>query len=91
MNHSEWKDLLSQNVGIEELTCESSSFGDAELGLLSSPYIGATENRSWLLPALRCLRIQDIDISWESVVKLQAKRGALGKEGVPPLAILCIK
>ena len=91
MDHNEWKDVLSQNVGIEELTCESSSFGDAELGLLSNSYIGTTENRSWLLPALRCLRMQDLDISWESVVRLQTKRGPPGKEGVPPLTILCMK
>ena len=91
MSHNEWKDVLSQNVGIEDLTCESSSFGDAELGLLSSPYIGATESHSWLLPALRCLRMQDLDISWESVVRLQMVRGAPGKEGVSPLAILCMK
>ena len=91
MDHNGWKDVLSQNHGIEELTCESSSFGDAELGLLSSPYIGATENRSWLLPALRCLRMQDLDINWESVVRLQMVRGAPGTEGVPPLTILCMR
>ena len=35
--------------------------------------------------------MQDLDISWESVVWLQTMRGAPGKEGVRPLTILCMK
>lgn len=86
-----WKNVLSQNVGIEELTCEFSSFGDAELGLLSSPSTSPTEGHPWLLPALERLRMQDLDISWESVERLQMARGAPGKGGLTPLTIIWMK
>ena len=70
MDHNEWKDdLFPRRWHREELTCESLSFGDAELELLSSPSMNPIESTLRLLPALRCLRMQDIDISWESVVK----------------------
>jgi hypothetical protein len=91
MDHSGWKNILSQNVGIEELTCESSSFGDAELGFLSSPSASPTESHPWPLPTLKCLQIQGLDISWESVSRLQMARGVSGKEGVTPLSIIWMK
>lgn len=88
MDHYGWKNVLSQNVGVEELTCISSSFGDTELGLLSSPSTSPTEGHPWLLPALKYLRMQELGISWESLVALQMARGAPEKEGVTPLTIL---
>lgn len=88
MDHHGWKNVLSQNVGIEELTCVSSSFGDTELGLLSSPSTSPTEGHPWLLPALKYLRMQELSISWESLVALQMARGAPEKEGVTPLTII---
>lgn len=76
LDHSGWKNILSQNTGIEELTCKSSSFGDAELGLLSSLSTSPTESHPPLLPALKYLQMQDLAISWESVEALQMARGA---------------
>jgi len=89
IDHDGWKNVLSQNVGIEELTCESSLFGDAELGLLSSPFTSPTEGHAWLLPALRYLRMQELNISWEAVAMLQIARGTPGKGVVTPLTIIC--
>ena len=83
MDRSGWKNILFQNVGIEELTCESSSFGDAELRLLSSP----TESHPWLLPALKCLQMQDLTVTWESVATLQMARGAPGRRDIALLTI----
>jgi hypothetical protein len=91
MDHNGWKNVLTQNVGIEELTCTSSSFGDVELGLLSRPFTSPTDSHPWLLPALRYLRMQDLNISWESVTRLQMARGAPGKGAITPLTIILKK
>lgn len=87
MNRSGWKNILSQNVGIEELTCESSSFSDAELELLSSMSTSPTDSHPWLLPALKHLQMLDLHISWESVATLQMARGAPERRDVTPLTI----
>ena len=92
MDQSGWKNILSQNTGIEELTCESSSFGDAELGLLSSlSFSTPTESHPRLLPALKYLQMQSLAISWESVAALQMTRGTSGNRGVTPLTIIWMK
>ena len=87
MDQSGWKNILSQNVGIEELKCVSSSFGNAELGLLSSMSTSPTESHPWLLPALKCLQMRDLPISCKYVGTLQMARGAPGKRDVTPLTI----
>jgi hypothetical protein len=88
MRQNSWKDVLSQNVGIEELTCESSSFGNAELGLLSSSSISPGGTHSLLLPALRYLRLQDLDISRVYVTKLRLARGVLWKQSIAAMRIV---
>jgi len=88
MKQHSWKDLLSQNSRIEELTCESSQFTDNELEILYTPYLTPTGAESWLLPALRLLRIQDVDVTREAVGKLREARHSPNVENAFPISIV---
>jgi hypothetical protein len=75
MRQHSWKNLLSQNSGIEELICEWSHFTDNELDILSTPYLTPTGAESWLLPALKLLQMQEVDVTREGMERLRkAKR-----------------
>ena len=88
MKQHSWKDILSQNSGIEELTCESSQFTDNELDILFTPYLTPTGVESWLLPALRLLRMQDVDVTREAVGRLRETKRAPNVENSVPMSII---
>jgi len=88
MKSHSWKDVLSQNSGVEELTCESSPFTDTELEILSTPCLTPTGAESWLLPALRLLQMQDVDVTREAVSRLREARRAPHIEDAAPVSII---
>lgn len=88
MEQHSWKVILSQNSGIEELTCESSQFTDDELNILSTPYLAPTGADSWLLPALRLLQVHDVDVTQDAVGRLREARCASNIKNLVPISII---
>lgn len=88
MESHSWKDVFSQNSGIEELTCESSKFTDNELDILSTPNLTPTGAEPWLLPTLKLLRLEDVDVTRKAIERLQVAKRAPNAGDMVPISII---